>query len=379
MTDRVVGGPGRKQTVWAAGPPGFHRSESSEASETAVREIRRTARIVAELRYPPGVGARTARTTAIRVVGLLALAATVVEFLRERSVFSALGIACTAVLLALLVAGPLAREPDETAQITDIAAPRPATDDTIARFAQDLKERLLAGPYRSVTAFADNYALTGVSRSTTYAAISGTRLPSDSTVDKLLSTVVGADRSEIQTWLTRRCALDTTADAEVPGSPASAAPHRVLRLREVVVIAVGLAVLAAGAGVGITLSVTHPPASASPPPAPASATTTPHICSPAPDLRAHQVAAHVANTQGEGTYTRIAPQTPCHTGFLADGDTVTVVCQDLSGPVINDVYDGFVRGWPVWDKLGSGAYVSDLYVDLPKGPQPALVDQLPSC
>jgi hypothetical protein len=38
-----------------------------------------------------------------------------------------------------------------------------------------------------------------------------------------------------------------------------------------------------------------------------------------------------------------------------------------------------VRDWPVWDKLGSGAYVSDLYVDLPKGATPALVDQLPAC
>jgi hypothetical protein len=33
----------------------------------------------------------------------------------------------------------------------------------------------------------------------------------------------------------------------------------------------------------------------------------------------------------------------------------------------------------VWDKLASGAYVADLYVDLPKGAQPALVDQLPAC
>ena len=232
---------------------------------------------------------------------------------------------------------------------------------------------MLSDLYRSVTAFADNYTLTGVSRSTTYAAISGTRLPTDGTVDKLLATVVGADKTEIQTWLARRSALDTTLDPALPDTPTVQAPRRWLRLGDVVVIAVGLAILAAGASTAITLSMTHRQTSASPPPA------APRICSPAPDLRAHQVAAHVANTQGEGTYTRIAPQTPCHTGFLSDGDSVTVVCQDLHGPVITDVYDGTVRGWSVWDKLASGAYVSDLYVDLPKSTSPALVDQLPAC
>jgi hypothetical protein len=33
----------------------------------------------------------------------------------------------------------------------------------------------------------------------------------------------------------------------------------------------------------------------------------------------------------------------------------------------------------VWDKLGSGAYISDLYTDLPKAAQPELVAGLPSC
>lgn len=303
---------------------------------------------------------------------MLALAATVAEFLRDRSLFSGVAVALAAILLALLVAGPPLREPDRTEER------RPATDDTVARFSQDFKARLLAGPYRSVTAFADNYALTGVSRSTTYAAISGSRLPSDGTVDKLLTTVVGADKTEVQTWLARRSALDTSCDPDQPD--ASATGRRSVRLRDVIVIAVALVVIAAGASAAITLSMTPRTATASPPAPTARTTTTPaRTCSPNPDLRPHQVAAHVANTQGEGTYARITPQTPCHTGFLSDGEPVTVVCQDLHGPVITDLYDGTVRGWPVWDKLGSGAYVSDLYVDLPKTTSPALVDQLPAC
>ncbi len=311
--------------------------------------------------------------TAIRVVGLLTLAATVAEFLRDRSPLSVVGIGLAALLVVLLVIAPPAREPIR--EPVEAGAPRQENDDRVARFSQDLKERLLSGPYRSVTAFADNYALTGVSRSTTYAAISGTRLPTEGTVDKLLATVVGADQTEIQAWRARRCALDITPSDEPDGaSPATRPATRSVRLRDAAVIAVGFAVVAAGAGAAITLSMSHRSA-----PTTIASTTSRTSCSPTPDLRRHQVIAHVTNTQGEGTYARITPREACHTGFLSDGDTITVVCQDLHGPVITDVYDGAVRGWPVWDKLGSGAYVSDLYVDLPKGSRPALVDQLPAC
>jgi predicted DNA-binding transcriptional regulator AlpA len=279
------------------------------------------------------------------------------------------------------VFGTLPRDSDEPEPVAEIPPQRATSGDSVAGFGQDFKERLLAGPYRSVTAFADNYGLTGVSRSTTYAAISGTRLPSEGTVDKLLATVVGADRAEIQIWLTRRSALETGLDAAPDSGRPEARTVRRLRLRDVAVLAIGLAVVAAGASaaiaVSMTLSMTHHQSAANP--APTSVAAPARSCSPTPDLRTHQVAAHVANTQGEGTYARITPQTPCHTGFLSDGEPITVVCQDLHGPVITDVYDGSVRNWPVWDKLGSGAYVSDLYVDLPKRPSPALVDQLPGC
>jgi len=317
--------------------------------------------------------------TAIRVIGLLTLAATVADFLRDRSLVAGVAIGLSLLLVIMLVVAPIAGEP------VDVQPQQPReNDDTIAKFSQDLKDRLLAGPYRSVTAFADNYALTGVSRSTTYAAISGTRLPTDGTVDKLLATVVGADKAEIETWLTRRSALDIVpADEQHGGRPGARSALRSVRLRDAAVIMVGIAIVAAGAATAVTMSMTHrSTTSADPPPTSAtssSTSTSTRPCSPVPDLRPHQVVAHIANTQGEGTYARITPQVACHTGFLTDGDSITVVCQDLHGPVITDVYDGAVRGWPVWDKLGSGSYVSDLYVDLPKGTAPALVDQLPGC
>jgi hypothetical protein len=139
-----------------------------------------------------------------------------------------------------------------------------------------------------------------------------------------------------------------------------------VRLRTAVLAAVGLVAVTSGLSVAITLTLAGHPNSAP-------------LCTPAADLRPYQVVAHVANTQGQGTYARIAPQDRCHTGFLPEADAVTVVCQELHGPDITDLYDGKVRNWPVWDKLGSGAYVSDLYVDLPKGSRPALVNQLPAC
>ncbi|HEX9338053.1 MAG TPA: hypothetical protein VF892_19305 [Pseudonocardiaceae bacterium] len=241
------------------------------------------------------------------------------------------------------------------------------SEDSVSAFARDLKDRLLVGRYRTVKAFAGDHSLTGLSRSTVYSAIGGARLPTAATTAKLLSTVACADETEIQRWLDRRSALDNPpSEAPDPGPTRTA--RRSVRLRDAVVAAVGLVAVTNGLTIVITLTwASHPsPASAQP-------------CSPQADLRPHQVVAHVANTEGQGTFARITPADRCHTGFLPEADTVSVVCQDLVGPTITDIYAGKVRDWPVWDKLGSGAYVSDLYLDLPKGAQPALVDQLPAC
>jgi predicted DNA-binding transcriptional regulator AlpA len=245
------------------------------------------------------------------------------------------------------------------------APPPDPAGDSVAAFGCDLKERLLSGRYRNVTAFADNYALTGVSRSTVYAAVSGARLPTAATTGKLLGTVVGAGDDEIAAWLVRRADLERPLDPETDAGELGR-PVRMVRLRTAV-----LAVFAAVAGmtVGNALHWGLPQA------APAAA----RICAPQADLRRHQVVARVANTQGQGTYARLAPNQDCHTGFLPENDGVTVVCQDLHGPVITDVYQGVVLHWPVWDKLGSGAYISDFYTDLPKEQQPTLVDGLPAC
>jgi predicted DNA-binding transcriptional regulator AlpA len=237
--------------------------------------------------------------------------------------------------------------------------------DSVSAFARDLKDRLLAGRYRTVKAFAGDYALTGMSRSTVYAAIGGTRLPTAATTTKLLSTVAGADEAESQQWLVRRAALDGP-----PTDGSTPTPRRLVRLRDAVIAGVGLVAVTNGLTIVLSMAwANHPsPAPAAHPP-----------CTPSADLRPYQVVAHVANTAGQGTYTRIAPQESCHTGFLPEADSVTVVCQELHGATITDVYAGHVRKWPVWDKLGSGAYVSDLYLDLPKGTEPALVARLPAC
>jgi predicted DNA-binding transcriptional regulator AlpA len=242
-------------------------------------------------------------------------------------------------------------------------APEPHQD-SVSAFARDLKDRLLAGRYRTVKAFAGDYALTGMSRSTVYAAIGGTRLPTAATTTKLLATVAGADEAEIQPWLDRRAALDG------PPTDSAPTPRRLVRLRDAVIAGVGLVAVTNGLTIVLSMAwANHPgPAPAANPP-----------CRPSADLRPYQVVAHVANTDGQGTYTRIAPQESCHTGFLPEGDSVTVVCQQLRGGTITDLYAGQVRDWPVWDKLGSGAYVSDLYLDLPKGAEPALVARLPAC
>ena len=246
------------------------------------------------------------------------------------------------------------------------AEPNRTTDngDSTETFAKDLKARLLSGRFRTVKSFANSHNVTGLSRTTVYSAISGTRIPTEATVRNLLCAVADADDAEVCSWLERLSALDRGADQVVPHS--SVVPTGRTRL-----VYVGLVVVTAV--VVVTLLVRQ---SGSPAAAPA---TSPQACTPLADLRTHQVSARVANTQGQGTFPRIQPQQNCHTGFLAEKDQVTVVCQDLHGPTVTDVYEGAVRDWSVWDKLASGAYVSDLYLDLPKNTQPALVAGLPSC
>jgi predicted DNA-binding transcriptional regulator AlpA len=259
-----------------------------------------------------------------------------------------------------------------------ISRPRRATGpvaaraDSVESFGQDLKNRLLDGRYRTVKSFASNPRLTGVSRSTVYAAVGGVRLPTEPTIRKLLGSVVGADESETTPWLARRTELEQTCAtdlADEPGPRSAKARGAVLGIGGLVLVFGVLATVSA---------LTRAPAGAPQAGAATPATSGPP-CRPLADLRAHSVPARIANTDGQGVYARIEPQEDCHTAFLPERTDVMVVCQDLHGPVITDLYAGTVRNWAVWDKLASGAYVADLYVDLPKGAQPALVDQLPAC
>jgi len=256
-----------------------------------------------------------------------------------------------------------------------------AVVDEVRQFAEDLKKRLLQGRFRHVKAFADRPELTGVGRSTVYDALRGLRLPSDVTVAGLLSSVAQADQEEIGGWLQRRARLADlaalTADPAPPTDPHLVAPPlkdtserasrgRFRRGAAAVLVAAGVMV-----GVGGTLLVEQML------PSPSSATA--GSCSPAPDLRGGAVAARTANTQGEGVYAYTGPDGRCRSGFLGEQSRISVVCQVLHGKDITDTYRNAVRRWAVWDKLSSGAYVPDLYTDLPKGNTPTLVDGLPAC
>jgi len=102
------------------------------------------------------------------VLGIGAGVAAALALLADDSVSAGVEIGLTVVLALLLL----------------LSQVRPVVEvngDSVAAFAGDFKERLLSGRYRTVTAFADNYPLTGVSRSTAYSAISGVRLPTAAT------------------------------------------------------------------------------------------------------------------------------------------------------------------------------------------------------
>jgi hypothetical protein len=76
-----------------------------------------------------------------------------------------------------------------------------------------------------------------------------------------------------------------------------------------------------------------------------------------------------------GVVTSSNPALPQRDGpayFL--GSSVQVVCQDRHGYPVTDRSQG--RTSPVWDKLDTGFWISDLYTDLPKNPPPP---GLPAC
>jgi hypothetical protein len=305
----------------------------------------------------------------IAALSLVVLLGTgVVAILDHWSVMTSTCVALTTAqaILVLVVCTELISRPRAAAE------PAPTHTDSVESFGRDLKNRLLDGRYRTVKSFANNHRLTSVSRSTAYAAISGVRLPTEPTVRKLLGSVVGAEESELGPWLARRTALEQVCATGLINEPVA----RPARTRTAVLGVGGLVFVL---GVLVTAAALARRPVTVPQTAVAAPATTRPVCAPLADLREYRVPAQVANTEGEGVYARIEPQENCHTGFLSERADVLVVCQDLHGPVITDIYAGTVRDWPVWDKLISGAYVADLYVDLPKGPRPALVERLPAC
>ncbi|MFE6309326.1 helix-turn-helix domain-containing protein [Nocardiopsis sp. NPDC057823] len=101
----------------------------------------------------------------------------------------------------------------------------------------------------------------------------------------------------------------------------------------------------------------------------------------------HGVTATVVHTEGLGVITRCGPGAEydrSQVQNLTDGVDVTIVCQVRDGQVLADLpvpeaqerYDGY---WPVWNKLSTGVWVSDLYVDTPKEATSTPPEGIPLC
>ncbi len=135
-------------------------------------------------------------------VGIATLLLTLLVALSSN--LSILSVAC------LALAGVQVTLASEAARRSD--TPATPTADTAARFAADLKRRLLTGRFRTVKSFANNPKITGLSRSTVYSAFSGTRLPTEPTVLSLLTAMAGTTEAEVRTWLERRTRLADEPD-----------------------------------------------------------------------------------------------------------------------------------------------------------------------
>jgi len=102
---------------------------------------------------------------------------------------------------------------------------------------------------------------------------------------------------------------------------------------------------------------------------------------PAPPVRQ----AEVRYTEGKGLNTFLGPGNTFPDGTpsnLDEGRVIAVVCQERNGQPIHDPLgdpNRYIEPWPVWDKLSSGLWVSDLYTDLPKIPGDTPPDGIARC
>ncbi|WP_160051689.1 hypothetical protein [Nocardiopsis sp. FR26] len=95
----------------------------------------------------------------------------------------------------------------------------------------------------------------------------------------------------------------------------------------------------------------------------------------------------VVYTEGMGFVARCgqgAQYAKSRTQDLYDGQFVSIVCQDPNGLLVSDpgnqaFPDGYPRESTIWHLLIDGRWISDLYVNTPKGEDVALEDKIRDC
>jgi hypothetical protein len=94
--------------------------------------------------------------------------------------------------------------------------------------------------------------------------------------------------------------------------------------------------------------------------------------------------ASVKHTLNKGLFSHVEPNTTSPRGpvFLKENDVIGVLCQERHGQGVSDPGNpkqGNKLSWPVWDKLSTGVWISDLYTDLPVTPGETTPPGIPRC
>lgn len=224
---------------------------------------------------------------------------------------------------------------------------RAGSSDSSAQFSADLRSKLSAFSVRA------SATRSGWSRSHVAEILSGKRLPSTQQLSDLLG-VVDTSGEELAHWHERLARLTPSAKRQLsagdPDQPngGQAAPAKKWPKR-LGYLAVGLILLAAGFASGFAVgrsTVREPVVTAG-------------------------SAATIAHTEGLGVTTYRGPDRASGmVSAISEGSSVQIICQVGNGEPISDKVDGQVLTWPVWDRLGDGTWVPDIYTSTPKDYRP---------